>query len=51
MLSFFRGLTTVFLLVSEFQKNYLENKRQRIKSGNNYSEWDTLIKGVPQAQS
>ena len=29
-------------------KSYLENRRQRIKIGNNYSEWDTLIKGVPQ---
>ena len=28
--------------------SYLENRRQRIKIGNNYSEWDTLIKGVPQ---
>ena len=27
-------------------KNYLGNRRQRIKSGNNYSGWDTLIKGV-----
>jgi hypothetical protein len=27
-------------------KSYLENRRQRIKIGNNYSEWDTLIKGV-----
>jgi hypothetical protein len=27
--------------------SYLENRRQRIKIGNNYSEWDTLIKGVP----
>jgi hypothetical protein len=27
---------------------YLENRRQGIKIGNNYSEWDTLIKGVPQ---
>ena len=29
-------------------KSYLENRRQCIKIGNNYSEWDTLIKGVPQ---
>ena len=29
-------------------KSYLENRRQRIKIGNNYSERDTLIKGVPQ---
>ena len=29
-------------------KSYLENRRQRTKIGNNYSEWDTLIKGVPQ---
>ena len=29
-------------------KSYLENRRQRIKIGNNYSEWDTLIKGVQQ---
>ena len=29
-------------------KSYLENRRQRIKIGNNYSEWDTLIKGIPQ---
>ena len=28
--------------------SYLENRGQRIKIGNNYSEWDTLIKGVPQ---
>jgi hypothetical protein len=28
--------------------SYLENRRQGIKIGNNYSEWDTLIKGVPQ---
>jgi hypothetical protein len=28
-------------------KSYLENRRQRIKIGNNYSEWDTLIKWVP----
>jgi hypothetical protein len=28
-------------------KSYLENRRQRIKIGNNYSDWDTLIKGVP----
>ena len=26
-------------------KSYLENRRQRIKIGNNYSEWDTFIKG------
>jgi hypothetical protein len=25
--------------------SYLENRRQRIKIDNNYSEWDTLIKG------
>jgi hypothetical protein len=24
-------------------KSYLENRRQRIKICNNYSEWDTLI--------
>jgi hypothetical protein len=29
-------------------KSYLENRRPRIKIGNNYSEWDALIKGVPQ---
>ena len=29
-------------------KSYLENRRQRIKIGNNYGEWDTLIKEVPQ---
>ena len=29
-------------------KSYLENRRQRIKIGNNYSEWDTLIIEVPQ---
>ena len=29
-------------------KSYLENRRQRIKIGNNYSEWDTLIRGAPQ---
>jgi hypothetical protein len=29
-------------------KSYLENRRKRIKIGNNYSEWDTLIKRVPQ---
>jgi hypothetical protein len=23
-------------------KSYLENRRQRIKIGNNYSEWDTI---------
>ena len=28
--------------------SYLENRRQRIKIGNNYSEWDTLMKRVPQ---
>ena len=32
----------------KLSKSYLENRRQRIKIGNNYSEWDTLIKGVPQ---
>jgi hypothetical protein len=55
MLSFSRVLTTVFILVSEKErvlslkllKSYLENRRQRIKIGNNYSEWDILIKGVP----
>jgi hypothetical protein len=31
-----------------FYKFLLENGGQRIKIGNNYSEWDTLIKGVPQ---
>ena len=29
-------------------KSYLKNRRQRIKIGNNYREWNTLIKGVPQ---
>jgi hypothetical protein len=28
--------------------SHLENRRQRIKIGNNYSERDTLINGVPQ---
>jgi hypothetical protein len=28
-------------------KSYLENRRKRIEIGNNYSEWDTSIKGVP----
>ena len=33
-------------------KSYLENRRQRIKIGNNYSEWDTLIKkGFHRGQS
>ena len=32
--------------------SYLENRRQRIKIGNNYSEWDTLIKkGFHRGQS
>ena len=30
-------------------KSYLENRRQRIKIGNNYSEWDTLIKELEQS--
>ena len=31
-------------------KSYLENRRQRIKIGNNYSEWDTS-KGFHRGQS
>jgi hypothetical protein len=32
-------------------KSYLENRRQRIKIGNNYSEWDPLIIAVPQGSN
>jgi hypothetical protein len=38
----------LLLNAKKLLKSYLENRRQRIKIGNNYSEWDTLIKGVPQ---
>ena len=29
-------------------KNYLEERKQRVKVGSSYSEWSQLLKGVPQ---
>ena len=45
---FNHGLWSVRKFFQIVKKNYLKNRRQRIKIGNNYREWDSLIKGVPQ---
>ena len=35
-------------ILSDCYKSYIVNRSQHIKIGTNYSEWDTLIKGVKQ---
>jgi hypothetical protein len=32
-------------------QNFLENRKQRIRIGSYYSDWDQMCKGVPQGQS